>query len=232
MADATKRGGVNPAINPTGSSPTEDGVPEVAAISQQRAAARLALSSVEVPPELRPSQSVIAALAERKSWPDDIAKSTREAIEALSRHTAIEALKPSDNAIAATLASHTIRSLIEGEAELSSVTKPAGGYQQRAEAPANPETVIPAMMAKSRRRAAVDEFLLRCNQEPDLSTKVLRKHIWKAVGHSRPRQFQYWQNGSDKATDADEKNFSRIVCGPPAKFIGILKTKRLVPPSL
>jgi hypothetical protein len=75
------------------------------------------------------------------------------------------------------------------------------------------------------RPAVVDAFLLQCNQEPAVGFKVIRKHIWLAVGHRHARQFQYWQEGSDKATDEDDRNFRRILSMPPAEFISLLKKK-------
>jgi len=73
------------------------------------------------------------------------------------------------------------------------------------------------------RSALVEDFLLRCNQEPDLPEKLLKKHIWSAVGHSGPRQFQYWQASDDKATAEDQRNFGRILAMPPADFVALLK---------
>jgi hypothetical protein len=73
------------------------------------------------------------------------------------------------------------------------------------------------------RSALVEDFLLRCNQEPDLPEKLLKKHIWSAVGHSGPRHFQYWQASDDKATAEDQRNFGRILAMPPADFVALLK---------
>ena len=49
-----------------------------------------------------------------------------------------------------------------------------------------------------------------------------------ASGHSSARQFQYWQEQSDKATAADDRTFRRILGMPPAEFIALLKTKRIL----
>lgn len=76
--------------------------------------------------------------------------------------------------------------------------------------------------------AAVDEFILRCNQEAPVGFKVKRKHIWRAVGHRHPRQLQYWQSGNDKATHEDDKNFRRILSMSPRNFFLLLQQKGIV----
>jgi hypothetical protein len=66
----------------------------------------------------------------------------------------------------------------------------------------------------------------------DVRVSVMRidgKRIWHAVGHKRARQFQYWQEGSDKATDVDDRSFRRILDMPPAEFIALLKRKGIAP---
>lgn len=96
----------------------------------------------------------------------------------------------------------------------------------------DPSTSAPAAGATSSpeadRAAMVDDFLQRCNQEPDLPERLIRKHIWSAVGHSGPRQFQYWQAGDDKATAEDQRNFGRILAMPPADFVALLKRMNLI----
>lgn len=81
---------------------------------------------------------------------------------------------------------------------------------------------------KSTRSIIVDDFLRRCNQEPGLGEKIGRKHIWGAVGHSAPRQFQYWQSNDPNATAEDEKNFGRILAMQPADFVADLKKRNLL----
>jgi hypothetical protein len=80
------------------------------------------------------------------------------------------------------------------------------------------------------RRAVVDGFLLQCKQETPL--KATRTHIWRAVGHTRPRQFQYWQAGQGRlpgtsrgATEEDDRNFRRILAMEPEDFVALLKKK-------
>ncbi len=79
------------------------------------------------------------------------------------------------------------------------------------------------------RTKMVDDFLVQCNRESAVGFKVIRKHIWLAVGHARARQFQYWQEGSDKATDADDRAFRRILRMSPADFIAHLVKKGIFP---
>jgi hypothetical protein len=74
----------------------------------------------------------------------------------------------------------------------------------------------------------VDEFLVRCNNLPGSGERILRKHIWMAAGHTKPRQFQYWQTRDAQATDGDEKNFGRILSMQPADFVSLLRQKDLL----
>lgn len=78
--------------------------------------------------------------------------------------------------------------------------------------------------------ALVSNFLQQCNEVVSVGDKVIRKHIWQSVGHSRARQFQYWQERSDKATDEDDRNFRRVLTMSPAEFISILRKKSILPP--
>ncbi|MFN0171530.1 MAG: hypothetical protein ACKV22_34365 [Bryobacteraceae bacterium] len=81
------------------------------------------------------------------------------------------------------------------------------------------------------RRARVDAFLARCNRQPietDGQAKIIRKHIWRAVGHDTSRQFEYWQKSSSKATTQDNRNFERILAMGPVEFIALLKKKSIL----
>ena len=80
----------------------------------------------------------------------------------------------------------------------------------------------------NRRGAAVDAFLLECNRRLAAGSNVRRKHIWLAAGHANARQFQYWQRGSDKATEEDARNFRRILSMPPGEFLALLKKKSIL----
>ena len=93
----------------------------------------------------------------------------------------------------------------------------------------NAAPVMGSMDKTSEHRALiVDAFLLRCNERVDAGTKVIRKHIWGAIGHRQPRQFQYWQAGDGQATEEDDQNFRRILSMEPSDFIAILKQKKLI----
>jgi hypothetical protein len=72
----------------------------------------------------------------------------------------------------------------------------------------------------------VDEFLRRCTQETKL--KATRKHIWQVALHGSPRQFQYWQASSPKATKQDDLNFRRILEMKPTDFETLLKKKGII----
>ena len=76
--------------------------------------------------------------------------------------------------------------------------------------------------------AEVEAFLLHCDQSGVAGIKLIKKHIWLAAGHHNPRQFQYWQAGSDRATAQDDRNFRRILAMNPGDFVGLLKQKHII----
>jgi hypothetical protein len=76
------------------------------------------------------------------------------------------------------------------------------------------------------RSAAVDRFLQNCSEETTL--KPYRKYIWQAAGHTRPRQFQFWQASNPKATAQDDQNFRRILAMRPTDFEALLKRKGFI----
>jgi hypothetical protein len=96
----------------------------------------------------------------------------------------------------------------------------------RKKIPAQPVAAI-HKDCKSDRHTKVDGFLEQCNRVA--SFKVTRQHISKVAKHTSPRQFQYWQSGSDKATKQDGTNFSRIVSMDPDTFIELLLSMKLAP---
>jgi len=75
------------------------------------------------------------------------------------------------------------------------------------------------------RRAAVEAFLLECNKLLNPGSKVVKRHLWQAAGHTDRRQFQYWQSGSEEATAEDDRNFRRILRMSPADFLALLQKK-------
>jgi len=90
-----------------------------------------------------------------------------------------------------------------------------------------------AIGAEVSRREEVTEFLGRCNEVAPV--RIIRKHIWRAVGHTTARQFQHWQAGQDclpgttrGATAEDQRNFRRILAMNLADFIELLKKKNLI----
>jgi hypothetical protein len=96
------------------------------------------------------------------------------------------------------------------------------------ESPLGPAEVRPQAEADCVRRSQVDEFLRRCNGESE--HRVLKKHIWLAVGHSKGRQFEYWQAcDSENTTGEDERNFSRILKTEPKAFVALLRQRKLLP---
>ena len=109
------------------------------------------------------------------------------------------------------------------------VDKPEGSEPELG-AEEEPAGQIPADRSTADRRTLVEAFLRKCAQEIPL--KVTRTHIWRAVGHTKPRQFQYWQSGQDRlpgttrgATEEDDRNFRRVLAMAPADFAELLKKK-------
>jgi hypothetical protein len=110
-------------------------------------------------------------------------------------------------------------------------------FQIQQSAPASPppdaeqpaaEDPGPYLTTADYRRAQVDDFLRRCNLEPDLPCRIWRKHIWLSVSHRTARQFEYWQAASAKATPEDHKNFSRVLNQTPSDFIAQLVQLKLL----
>jgi hypothetical protein len=87
-------------------------------------------------------------------------------------------------------------------------------------------TINAADTGGTNRRAAVDAFLLRFRQET--AFRAHRNHIWRAVGHTRARQFEFWQGCDPKATAQDDQNFRRILGMNPSDFESLLKKKRII----
>jgi hypothetical protein len=123
---------------------------------------------------------------------------------------------------------HGLREAHRGGDLDSAQSERTGGTLSKAEDAAMPAQEL--AVATTERTKMVDDFLVQCNRE-SVGFKVRRKHIWLAVGHARARQFQYWQEGSDKATDADDRAFRRILRMSPAEFIALLKKKGISPSS-
>jgi hypothetical protein len=79
----------------------------------------------------------------------------------------------------------------------------------------------------------VDSFLVDCNRNS--STRVRKTHIWKHVGHSSPRQFEYWQADEDRipgttrgATAQDDLNFRRVLSMAPKDFVAVLQQRGIL----
>lgn len=110
--------------------------------------------------------------------------------------------------------------------ERKSRTQPSETIAQQTHAELGPG-LVSAPDCKALRRGQVEIFLEQCNK---ISTKrIYKNHIWKSVGHKSARQFEYWQECSDKATAEDQRNFSRTLTAAPATFLAILKKQQLIP---
>ncbi|HEX4772185.1 MAG TPA: hypothetical protein VH351_15220 [Bryobacteraceae bacterium] len=123
----------------------------------------------------------------------------------------------------------------EGVAEMTSdsvgreISGNASPHLEDAAVPA-PERPVPAAAHPVSRLAQVDAFLVACNHCPELplGSKVFKRHIWRAAGHTHPRQFQYWQSGREEATEEDDRNFRRIISMPPGEFLAHLQKKGIL----
>jgi hypothetical protein len=92
--------------------------------------------------------------------------------------------------------------------------------------PANATSRTNAMASRQgSNHADVELFISKCQEET--SVRITRRHIWSAVGHKTPRQFQYWQASSSKATAQDHQNFRRILTMSPTDFEALLKRKNI-----
>jgi hypothetical protein len=100
--------------------------------------------------------------------------------------------------------------------------------------PDRDETVATQPVSEAcQRRALVDDFLRQCQSET--SIKLNRKHIWRATGHTTPRQFEYWQAAEDRlpgstrgATAQDDLNFRRVLGTSPREFVTQLEKLGLI----
>jgi hypothetical protein len=89
-----------------------------------------------------------------------------------------------------------------------------------------PAESLPTSDGKAARRQQVEIFVRECNAIS--ATLIYKSHIWRLVGHSKGRQFEYWQACSPKATDGDNGNFSRVLNMGPQKFVALV-SRRLIP---
>ena len=79
---------------------------------------------------------------------------------------------------------------------------------------------------KARRMAEVAAFLGECNKHS--KTRIFKRHIWLSAGHRKGRQFEHWQACDDEATEADNRNFPRILRMNPQGFLALLRQKNLI----
>lgn len=91
-----------------------------------------------------------------------------------------------------------------------------------------PKTCVDAQgTANLDRRVRIDQFLEACQKFSQ--ARLTRKHLWRAAGHRSGRQFEYWQNGSEKATGEDNRNFERILAMSPKEFVIQLRRRKILP---
>jgi hypothetical protein len=76
------------------------------------------------------------------------------------------------------------------------------------------------------RKAEVDAFIAKCREIS--GQRILKSHIWRSVGHTKARQFEYWQSCDKKTTASDSTNFKRILRQDPMSFVESLKGRGLL----
>jgi hypothetical protein len=79
---------------------------------------------------------------------------------------------------------------------------------------------------RNKRIEQVVAFLAACNRKS--AKRIYKRHIWLSVGHTKGRQFEYWQACKSAATAADDRNFSRILGMKPEEFVTLLRQKHLL----
>ena len=110
---------------------------------------------------------------------------------------------------------------LETEAFGRQIAPPVERPATRPDGSATPAPVVTSLT----RRARVDDFLTRCNREYTGPDKLIRKDIWTLV-HQTPTQFERWQREDKKATDADRRNYGRILAMTPHDFIEAVTKRR------
>ena len=78
------------------------------------------------------------------------------------------------------------------------------------------------------RKKAVEAFLADCNRTSQ--ERILKKHIWQAMGYKNPRPFQYWlaMKGPPKETPTCAQNARHILGMSVTDFLDLLRRKRLI----
>ncbi len=85
------------------------------------------------------------------------------------------------------------------------------------------------LTSKEGRRAAVDAFLACCNRTT--AEKIHQRHIWKAMKHRSPRQFQYWLalEPKPRGTIATGESVRRILKMTAPEFLDLLRHQKHIP---
>jgi hypothetical protein len=82
-----------------------------------------------------------------------------------------------------------------------------------------------AVILHEERERLVADFIMRCNDMAAEGERIFRNHIWKAAGHKQGRQFSYWLQGSQKATETDDRTIRRVLSMEPLTFIETVQRK-------
>jgi hypothetical protein len=73
------------------------------------------------------------------------------------------------------------------------------------------------------RKAAVEAFIARCNQEPNLKRKIRKKDVALALKHQSSRTLQYWQAMNPVAGATTDSDVRRILTMHPPEFLELLR---------
>lgn len=90
---------------------------------------------------------------------------------------------------------------------------------------------LPAPNPANRER--VENFIKSIKASPEWrslpnSPKLHKKLIWRMASYKDGRQFEHWQAGDLKATDADYRAFERILSYTPKTFVENLRLLKLI----
>jgi hypothetical protein len=70
------------------------------------------------------------------------------------------------------------------------------------------------------RKKKIEAFLKSLQ---DHGQPITRKDIWRAAGYSDATEFERFQRGDERTTNASETNFTRILDMNPETFLAVMK---------
>ena len=87
----------------------------------------------------------------------------------------------------------------------------------------------PRVDSRVDRPTRVDRFLKRCNHQARPGEEVTRTHIWRALGYTKSRQFEYWQEKNEKKeTKRSARLIEDVLAKTPSDFLNALRRQKLI----